>query len=292
MRTVFFFLTFISFCQSIEAQIEPSIFEPGIISDDGVFGFTLSPDGKEAFWVKSNGGRDTLIIMTSVKARGKWQKPTPAFFSGKPGVWKDIDPVFSPDGTTLLFQSDRPVQGKPERKLFDIWAIKKTSSGWGEPYHLGNEINTDVAESYASVAVSGNLYFMKQNPDGIGNSDIYVSKLSNGKYLSPENVGAPINTPFRESNPFISPDEDYMIYFSSDSTGFGEVDLMITFNGKEGWSQPQNLGTPINSEMGEFCPFVHDNQKRLYFSRTIQKGNGRRTENIYSINFDVNNFRK
>jgi Tol biopolymer transport system component len=263
------------------------MFHPGLISDNGVFGFTLSPDGNEAFWVKSNGGRDTLFILQSVKVKGTWTKPKPASFSSTSTSWKDIDPVFSPDGNTILFQSTRPVEGLPDREGFDIWGVKRTADGWGDPYHLGNVINSDVSESYASIANNGNIYFMKENPDGKGSSDIYVSRFRNGAYQLPENIGNPINTSFRESNPFISPDEDYLIYFSSDSTGHGEVDLYIAHRANGTWSKPVNLGKPINSEVGEFCPFFHKREKRLYFSRTVKTANNRRIENIYSVSFEV-----
>lgn len=274
-----FFITVCSF-----AQTQPEMVEPGLISTGGEFGFTLSPKGNEAFWVKSNGGRDTLIIMHALKVKGVWQTPKPAAFSGHVGVWKDIDPVFSPDGNTVLFQSDRPVESKPDRKGFDIWAVKRTKKGWSDVYHLGNVINSDDSESFASITRSGNIYFMKDNPDKVGSSDIYVSKFVKGAYQEPENVGKPINTTFRESNPFISPDEDYILYFSSDSTGFGDVDLFISYKTNNKWSTPENLGKPINSEIGEFCPFYHVKQQKLYFCR-IERKNGRIVENVYAYPF-------
>lgn len=279
-------ILFIFYTKGLVAQEKPAMLEPGLISDNGVFGFTLSSDGDEAFWVKSNGGRDTLYIVRSVKKDGKWSESQPASFSTATASWKDIDPVFSPDGKMVLFQSTRPVEGKPDRKGFDIWAADKTPTGWSAAYHLGNKINTDVSESFASMAKNRNIYFMKENPDGKGSSDLYVSRFKKGKYLEPENLGTPINTSFRESNPYISPDEDYIIYFSSDTTGFGDVDLFLS-NRKNGkWSTPVNLGRPINTETGEFCPFFHEGERRLYFSRTTEMASKRRIENIYYMPFD------
>lgn len=266
------------------SQQEPQMFQPGIISDDGAFGFTLSPDGKDAFWVQSKGGRDTLVVMESHLIKGKWQTPKPAFFSGRPGVWKDIDPMFTPNGKMILFQSNRPIATMPNRTGFDIWAVQKTRKGWSEAFHLGNVINSDSSESFASMATNGNIYFMKSNENGVGLSDIYVSKFVKGAYQKPENIGSPINTNFRESNPYISPKEDYLIYFSTDSTGFGEVDFYISHNKGGKWTRPKNLGQPINSAVAEFCPFVHEKQRRIYFARQ-QKGKGRFIENIYSHPF-------
>lgn len=271
-----------SYCFSQEARL----FEPGLISNGGVFGLTISPDGNKALWVQSKGKRDTLIILESTKVKGRWSAPVVASFSSADAKWKDIDPIFSPDGKTVLFQSNRPVPDRPNRTGFDIWAADKTKNGWTAPYHLGNIINTDASESYASVTKQGHIYFMKDHPASAGNSDIYVSKKINGVYQEPVNIGAPVNTvKFRESNPFISPNEDYIIYFSSDSTGLGEVDLYISYNKGGKWRTPQNLGVKINSALAEFCPFYHVGEKRLYFSRQ-KKGEGRMYEDLYFIHFD------
>lgn len=273
-------------CSAQQAQL----FEPGLISDGGVFGLTISPDGNTALWVKSNGKRDTLIILQSNKTNGRWTKPVIASFSAVDAKWKDVDPMFTPDGKTVLFQSTRPVPDRPNRTGFDIWAVDRTSSGWTVPYHLGNVINADASESYASVTRQGHVYFMKENPSKAGNSDIYVSRKMNGVFQEPVNIGLPVNTEqFRESNPFISPDEDYILYFSSDSTGLGEVDLYISFNKNGKWTQPQNLGTKVNSSLAEFCPFYHEKEKRLYFSRQ-KKGEGRMYEDIYFIEIDLKTF--
>lgn len=274
-KLIFLFILIPTFGQAQKAQL----LEPGIISNDGVFGFTLSPDGNRALWVESNGGRDTLVIKESVKRNGKWQKPAPASFSNQL-PYKDIDPVFSPDGKTLLFQSNRPVPNHPNRKGFDIYSVTKTETGWSEPKHLGNVVNTDASESFASITKKGNIYFMKENDNGIGKSDIYVAEFRDGNYREPKNIGTAINTNERESNPYIAPNEDYIIYFSSDPQGLGEVDLYVSFRKKNRWTIPQNLGSDINSEIGEFCPFVHEKENRLYFARN-KKTDKRIIENIH-----------
>lgn len=282
----YFTILFLLLGSLANAQGVPVKFQEGLISKGGEFGLTISPDSQTALWVESNGKRDTLIIKESKKVNGVWQKPITVSFSSADAKWKDVDPIFSPDGNMVLFQSTRSVQGKPERKGFDIWAVKKTTTGWGEPYHLGNTINTDASESYASIAVNGNIYFMKENENKVGNSDLYVSKLVSGIYQTPENIGLPINTiDHRESNPFISADEKFILYFSSDPSGFGEVDLFISFNKNGSWSSPKNIGKPFNSELAEFCPFYHAKEKKLYFSRQ-RKTENRMWEDLYVVDFD------
>lgn len=272
------------------AQPQPQKFEPGKISDGGVFGLTISPDSRTALWVKSNGKRDTLVIMESTRKKNSWSEPVIASFSTNSAQWKDIDPMFSPDGNMILFQSNRPVPGKPERKGFDIWAVKRNKKGWSEPFHLGNTINGDGSESYASMTLRGDIYFIKDNETKAGNSDIFVSRFVDGQYQTPQNIGLPVNTTFRESNPFISPDEDFLIYFSDDSSGLGEVDLYISFKSGDSWTKPRSIGAPVNSKLAEFCPFYHRKEKRLYFSRQ-EKSAARMYEDVYFIVFDVDAFK-
>jgi hypothetical protein len=267
-------------CLPALAQHTATLFEPSTISDGGVFGLTLSPDGTHGLWVHSGGMRDKLVIMEARKRHGKWQPKTVAPFSGNP-AWKDIDPVFSPDGKRIVFQSNRPVPGKPERKGFDIWSVARTGTGWGTPLHLGNVINTDDSESSASVAANGTIYFHKVVG---GNSDLWMSRLVNGEYQAPENLGAPINTQAeRESNPYVAPDESYLIYFSTSGQPKDMSDLFISKRDKGGWGQPQRLAAPINSVEGsEFTPWMHEG--RLYFTRQTKREGGL-TENIYSHPF-------
>ncbi len=262
------------------AQETAAMFEPVAISDNGVFGLTLSPDGTHGLWVQSGGGRDKLVIMESFKKDGKWQPKSVVSFSGNP-AWKDIDPAFSPDGKQVIYQSNRPVPGKPERKGFDIWSVTRTASGWAAPVHLGNVINTDESESSASMASNGSIYFHKAVG---GNSDLWVSRLVKGEYQVPENLGAPVNTTAeRESNPYVAPDESYLIYFSTSERGPDTPDLFISKKEKGGWGTPKRIDAPINSSASEFTPWMHGG--RLYFSRNTKREGGF-IENIFSHPFN------
>lgn len=280
------------FITCAHAQEQAAMLQPELISDNGVFGFTLSPDGRHGLWVKSNGKRDTLYIVESNRSDRGWTQPQVASFSTGDGKWKDIDPIFSPDGNMILFQSTRPVPGKPQRTGFDIWAVKRTPNGWSEAFHLGNDINGEDSESYASITANQHIYFMKSAEGQPANSDIFVSRWNGHSWQKPENLGMPVNTiSNRESNPFISEEEDFLIYFSTDSSGFGEVDLYISFRENDKWTKPKNLGPAINTRQAEFCPFYHKKEKRLYFSRQ-ERLKDRMNENIYSINFDPDSYRQ
>ncbi|WP_373552528.1 hypothetical protein [Haliscomenobacter sp.] len=283
-------ILFLAFQLHLHAQTA-AIFAPGILSDGQVFGLTLSPDGQTAVFVKAYGGRDSLHLLTSSLMNGNWTKPIVAPFSTRGTSWKDIDPAFSPDGKLLLFNSTRPLSMGPAKEDFDIWGVKRDGNSWGEPFHLGAAINTDSSDIYATIAKSGNIYFSSNRAGGQGKLDLYVSEYQNGVYQSPKNLGALLNTENHDSNPFISPKEDYIIFWGRESSGYGDSDLYISFKQKGNWTKPLNLGPNINSKQGDFCPFMQPKGKKLYFSRTEEK-DGKRIEDLYSIDFSPKEWNK
>lgn len=91
--------------------------------------------------------------------------------------------------------------------------------------------------------------------------------MKNGKYTTPKNLGAAVNTEKAEFDPFISTDEKLIIFASSkrDDT-IGGTDLYVsTFeNGK--WTQAKNLGKHINTATRDFCPYLSPDDKYFFFS--------------------------
>lgn len=249
---------------------QAKLFEPEMVSDNQAFGLTISPNGKELFYVKSFGGRDTLQIFYSQKINGKWQKPTLAPFADR--GYRQIDPAFSPDGQIVLFNSLSNTDSS-----FDIFFSRKTQSGWSAPERFSDSINTTASDFYATVSKNKNIYFTRR----VNSNDIYVSYYKNNQYLKAVPIDSTVNTVGNESNPYISPNEDYLIFFADYKEGFGETDLYISFRKDNKWSYPINLGSEINSKIGEFCPAIDFKNNLFLFSRT-QVINGRRIENIYT----------
>jgi Tol biopolymer transport system component len=248
-----------------------------LISNGEVFGIAISPLGDELFYVNAYGGRDSLHIFHSKKLNDEWQKPQPTSFSID--NINQIDPSFSPDGKTLLINAYIS-----DDKKYDVYSINKTETGWSEPQVMSDQINTDAHEFYATMTSNRNVYFTRRNES----NDIYVSKYDNGKYQKAVPLKGEINTEFSESNPYISPEEDYIIFISDREGGYGGADLYISFNNKDVWSAPINFGPKINTKDSEFCPSQDYSNERFFFARTILDGK-RRIENIYSIPMDALN---
>lgn len=247
------------------------IFEPNVISDNQSFGIGVSPDGTSLLFVKAYGGRDSLHLFESRKVKGKWQNPKKAFFANK--TYPEIDPSFSPDGTTILFNSLIS-----EDKGYDVFILKKTPMGWTKPSRLSTAINTERHEFYATMALNKNIYFTRR----MESNDIYVSYWTAGGYSKAVSLKGGINTSSSDSNPYIAPNDAFLIFVSSREGGYGNADLYVSFRKNREWSRPINLGSKINTEVSEFCPTIDLKNKKFLFSRTVFD-NERRIENIYSL---------
>ncbi len=253
------------------ARGQVAVFEEGVISDNGVFGAAMSPDGNHFLFVKAYGGRDTLELHQSTKVKGQWVTPGPAFFATE-GL-KQIDPSFSPDGQAILYNELDAGEGG-----YDVVKIEKSDSGWGKPQKLSEAINTTAHEFYATMSLQKNIYFVRR----VESNDIYVSQFKDGRYQTAVPIAGLVNTDSSDSNPYISPDEDFLIFTSKRSDGFGNADLYISFNKSGTWSRGINLGPLVNSPHSDFCPTVDISGRRFLFART-ELIRDRRKENIYHV---------
>jgi len=244
---------------------EPVLFGEGVIStSDDELNAAFTPDGKTVFFCKNIQSARLGVILYSSFAGGKWSAPEVAPFSGQ---YCDYDPIFTPDGSKLFFISLRPVEGSTARPNFDIWYVEKTASGWGQPKNVGAPVNTPGDEYYPSVASDGTLYFSANRPGTKGSFDLYRSKLVDGKYSEPENLGDAVNAQTAEIDSYIAPDQSFIVfagYNRPDSLGNG--DLYISYNKGGVWTQAKNLGDKINSSAREYCPIGSPDGKYFFFT--------------------------
>ncbi len=245
---------------------EPIAFGSGVISTGDYESHpAFTPDGKTLYFLRSTPNFNFWTILFSRFERGRWSEPNVATFSGQ---YSDADPFITVDGSKLFFISTRPTPGKENPDL-DIWYVEKTKSGWGAPVSVGAPVNSTGSEWYPTVAANGTLYFGSDRAGGKGRTDLYRSKLVNGKYSEPENLGDAINTQFNEFEPWIAPDESYLIFMCGGrQDARGGFDLYISYNQKGAWTKPVNMGDKINSPGNEYSPMVSPDGKYFFWSST------------------------
>ena len=247
----------------------------GIINQDSDDTLAFTPDRSTVFFDRSEGKRKT--IMVSHRVKGRWSAPETASFSGK---WFDQDPVVAPDGSYLLFNSDRPVKpgGEPLVQSYfaggpapgsNIWRVDRKGTGWDEPVWLSAIINSDVFIDFASIASDGTLYFMRWDA-GEKSMHFWRSRYRKGAYFAPEFVtlGDP-----KESlhDPAVAPDQSFMVFDSGKVKG-GLGRLHIAFRERDHWGAPIDLGDELNKEL-PWGSHLDPDGHTIYFTGTsgIQK---------------------
>lgn len=236
----------------------PEIFAPGIIStgySERIAAFT--PDGKEFYYILY--GAPHMVILFTKEENGRWTKPRVAPFSGKYGGEFNI----SPDGTKIVFGSFQPLDSQgAESEIGHTWIVERCGADWNEPKPLRPELF-----GYPSLSLEGNLYFDSVREDVIGGTDVYMSKLIDGEYTEPVSLGDNVNSEIDEIDPFIAPDESYIIFLRRVQKGLGTTDLFISFRKSDGsWTKANNMGEPINSSALEICPSVSPDGKYFFFT--------------------------
>jgi outer membrane protein OmpA-like peptidoglycan-associated protein len=184
----------------------------------------------------------------------------------------------SVDNNHLYFTVSKNEGG--EQPNFDIYFSDFINGEWTKPEKVP-EINDPIAwDSQPTLASDGKtLYFCSDRKGGYGGVDIYktVRDMKTGKWSAPVNAGRPINTNGNEYAPFLHSDFQ-SLYFSSDGhPSIGGVDVFYTHFGEDGkWSEPKNLGIPINTTGDDIGFFVSTDGRYAYFaSNQASRGKGR-----------------
>jgi Tol biopolymer transport system component len=219
---------------------------------------------------------------------GRWTTPEPAPFARG---YKAMDPAFSPDGNRIYFSwsAPRPGMAADTAVDYDTWVVDRAGEGWGTARHIGDAPNSAAGDFYPTITRDGTLYFdsRREIPGLPAARRIFRSRQVNGVFQPAEPLPPLINEG-GASNPYIDPDERYIIYGAGRPGGFGAGDLYVSWRTADGgWTTPQNLGPRVNSAAGEFCPMVSPDGRWLYFSRIPFVNRGAQSNQIWVVSIDV-----
>ncbi|MDA3954205.1 MAG: OmpA family protein [Bacteroidales bacterium] len=159
----------------------------------------------------------------------------------------------------------------------DFYISVKDNGFWSKAINAGKPLNTNGNEGAQTILVDGRvMYFTACNrKDGKGRCDIYQSLKEKGEWNTAVNIGAPVNSEYWEAQPSISPDGKSLFFVSNRDGGSGQKDIWMSNIMEDGrWSKPINLGENVNSAGQEQSPFIHPDNKTLYFASDGKIGMG------------------
>lgn len=169
----------------------------------------------------------------------------------------------------------------------DLYMCVNKSGRWSKPRNLGSAVNSGAWEGQPTFSIDGRtLYFVSNRKGGHGGMDIWKTTFDGGQWTAPENLGPEINTEFDEMSPFIHFD-DHTLYFSSNRPeGMGGMDLFVAKRDDNGrWTQPTNLGYPINTEGDDNNLIVSADGRTAIFASQRDGGQGKM--DLYSFELPV-----
>lgn len=233
-------------------------------------------------------GRPFLNLYAASHSNGAISENAEPFFEDVNGRFHEGPVAFSKDLKTIFITRNNYGRGKKAlsddrtRTLGIAMAINQ-GEDWSEPEMLPF---IDQNYNYQHVAVLNNgktILFSSDMPGGQGGFDLWEATLGDdGKWSTPKNLGAPINTVGNEGFPFYHPNG--MLYFASDGhPGIGGLDqFRVKWEGSA-QSPVENLGFPVNSPKDDFGIIWKDDFSVGYFSSNRENEDG--TDDIYEFEY-------
>ena len=280
---------------AIEAMKKPLPFNPqsvggGINTTDDEYWPSITADGQTMMFTRQvytnyfpsgiQGSQEDFYV--SFYSDNTWSK---AVNAGEPLNTSQNEgaQTLSSDGSYMYFAACSRRGGLGS---CDLYFSAFQNGRWTEPYNIGSPVNTTAWESTPSVSADGSLlFFSSTRAGGFGGKDLWLTKKGkNQVWGHPVNLGPVINTDGDEMSPFIHFD-GRTLYFASDGRpGMGGFDIYMTrMNTDSSWTEPVNLGYPINTFSDEMGMIIDATGQHAYFSSIRDSKDGK---DIFFFNLD------
>lgn len=245
----------------------PEIFAPGIISRNADFEHSaavFSPDGNEVFWCTRRNvfsdlpGDETQRLYFMKVVDGRWTAPQIAPFTR--GIRQPVlRPVFSPDGNRLYLEYSSDPNMERDN---DIYVFEREGDGWSGPASVSSLINSPAMELLYSITEDGSMYFGRDVHTR--NERVFVSRMVDGVFSEPEELGSAFNTPDRETMILVAPDETFMLV--SQTTDGRSERVTVSYKQADG-SWTERIDTSY--ETGGFMALSPDGEYLFFLGEGI-----------------------
>lgn len=228
-------------------DVNPQRMTESVNSTNNEYAPSITADGKTMVFSRRENGFELLYESKNVD--GAWQEATP--IDRINSVFEGGAHALSADGRLLVFTSCNRKDGFGS---CDLFYSRFRRGEWTAPRNMGRPINSSAWDAQPALADNGQtLYFSSNRKGTLGGKDIWVSRRNKeGRWSLPINLGTDINTAHHEKTPFIHFDNESLYFMSSGHQGMGDFDLFMSRRVQDtSWSEPMNLGYPLNTRFQE-----------------------------------------
>ncbi len=251
-------------------------YRPLIMADESMMFFTSRRENTTGGRRDKFDGQFYEDVYVSYNNNGEWSAPENL---GKPLNTSSHDAVISlsPDGQRLLLYN-----------MGDVFICELKGDVWSKPEALPSGINTVKNETSACFSPDGRTIYLvrgKVNDPNKSNSDIYYSvKTKQGKWSTAKRMPTNINSPYDETGVFMHPDGKTLYFSSKGHATMGGFDIFKTIlQENKTWSDPENLGYPVNSPDDDIFFVLSADGRNGYYSTV--KADSKGFTDIYQLNF-------
>ena len=242
----------------------------------------LTADEEKIFFTRREGHEphyDEDIYVSEKDSNGQWGFPYPISRTINT-QYNEGTCTISADGKILIFTS---CMGRRNFGSCDLFISYREGIDWSRPVNMGPDINSNSWDSQPSLSADGRrIYFVSERPGGEGKRDIWMSERNeNGQWVTAVNLGPMINTREDDVSPFIHVNGQTLFFASKGRLGMGGYDLYSSEFIDGSWTEPRNLGYPVNTPEDQVSLFVASNGEAAYYSLDSWTDMGTPTSMIY-----------
>lgn len=218
---------------------------------------------------------------------GNWSTPTSVSEKINEPNSNEGTCAISADKKTLVFTA---CSREGNYGVCDLYISYKHGGEWSTPENLGSHINSEGWQSQPSLSADGKtLYFVTERKGNYGKNDIWKSALQDdGQWSQAVNLGPVINSKDREVAPFIHPNGQTLFFASDRTPSMGGFDIYYSNFIDGQWTEPVNLGYPINNHKDQVSIFITADGKKGYYADGKRKGLNYNNSYIYEFDMPEN----
>ncbi|MBD98820.1 MAG: hypothetical protein CMO34_03170 [Verrucomicrobia bacterium] len=281
----------LAFTFSASAQLIQPKFEEAVKLE------ALNSEAEESMPIPYLNGESLYFVRTYIEGKSKERKKAQEVWASNrsDGNWSEPNSLFdhmndlgnngvigsSKDGKTVYIFNSIQTRRKLAKGI--AYTQMQSDGTWSDLKKL-NIDGFEAGEGYYSFYMnpSEDILLVSMSPnDTTITEDLFVSlKDASGNWSTLKNLGKTINTNEIELSPYIADDGKTLYFSSTGHGGLGDADVFVSYRLDESWtnwSNPINLGKPINSD-GFDAYFIIGNNKEVFFT----SNRGQKYTEIYS----------